>query len=122
MRDRTPHKFGGIDGQSDEEENQTQGRGVDESDARGAAEAFKGKNTSLEDLKADEADSRCTTPASTKAGHRTWASALAGRCRDRRRNTRSTARRMARHLRKLAFLGDSGRDCRRFGMGGHSFW
>jgi hypothetical protein len=33
MCDRTPHKFGGIDGQSDEEENQTQGRGVDESDA-----------------------------------------------------------------------------------------
>jgi hypothetical protein len=33
MRDRTPLNFGGIDGQSDEEENQTQGRGVDESDA-----------------------------------------------------------------------------------------
>jgi hypothetical protein len=63
MRDRTPHKFGGIDGQSDEEENQTQGRGVDESDACWAAEAFKGKNASFEDLKANEADSWGTAAA-----------------------------------------------------------
>ena len=76
MRDRTPHKFGGIDGQSDEEENPTQGSDVDESDARRAAEAFKGKNTSLEDLKADEADSWCTAPASSKTWYRPWASAL----------------------------------------------
>jgi hypothetical protein len=33
LGDRTPHKFGGIDCQSDEEENQTQGCGMDESDA-----------------------------------------------------------------------------------------
>ena len=76
MRDRTPHKFGGIDGQSDEEENPTQGSDVDESDARRAAEAFKGKNTSKEDCQANEAVRRIVAAEGTGAQNRARPSAM----------------------------------------------
>jgi hypothetical protein len=41
---------------------------MDESYAHRVAEAFKGKNTSREDLKADEADSWCMRQQALKLG------------------------------------------------------